>query len=68
MTNQNASYSVYLSNFAVELRREKSDFSGAQLVCSQNSYAKVLQFAEALAHSKEMPLQNYTQFERRYEY
>lgn len=62
-------YSIYLSRFAVELRdQEKGCFGSAELVSSQSSYANGLKFAQDFARNQEMSLQNYAQFEVRYEY
>lgn len=62
-------YSIYLSDFAVELRQKENEKPGSlELVCTQNDYQSILQIAQNLASSKDMPLQNYAQFEIQYEY
>lgn len=62
-------YSVYLSNFAVELRDEENNYFGtARLVCSQRNYIDALDFAQSLACNRSMPLKNYSHFDMRYEY
>lgn len=62
-------YSVYLSNSAVEIRDENDAYFGvARLVCTQRDYANALEYAQNLAQSKEIPLNNYSHFNTSYEY
>lgn len=62
-------YSVYLTEFAVEIRDEEKDCSGsAELVYGHHSYADVLRFAQELAQAKGVTVQNYSHFETLYEY
>ncbi|HEY9877951.1 MAG TPA: hypothetical protein V6D29_05815 [Leptolyngbyaceae cyanobacterium] len=62
-------YSIYLSDFAIELRqKENKKPDSLKLICTQNNYQSILQIAQSLANSKNMPLQNYAQFEIQYEY
>lgn len=69
MLKKTGLYSVYLTNFAVEIRDEGDDYLGsARFVCSHRSYSHTLRFAQDLAHRKDIPLRNYSHFETRYEY
>jgi hypothetical protein len=58
----NAFYSVYLSDLGVELRSGKdSDFGKARFVCSQFNYENILEFALDLAKYKQLPFWDYSQ-------
>lgn len=62
-------FSVYVSEFAVELRDDQGKYFGdGRLVCSQSSYNSLLKFAKKLAHNRTLPLQDYTRAEAQYQY
>lgn len=62
-------FAVYLSDSAVELRENKSDYlGGGRFICSQSNYKSLLKFATNLAIKRHLPLQNHITFETQYEY
>jgi hypothetical protein len=57
----NQSFSLYLSDLAVELQNKQDTYLGkGRFICSQKNYASLLRFAKRLAHSRQVPLKNYT--------
>ncbi len=65
MQNIKSSYSVYLSNLAVELRSSQDhNFGEARFICSQINYRNLLEFAVNLAKHKKIPFSNYVQPEQ----
>jgi hypothetical protein len=62
-------FSVYVSDFAVELRDDQSEYYGnGRFVCSQRSYDSLLKFAKKLACNRKLPLRDYTRAEAQYQY
>lgn len=62
-------FSVYVSDFAVELRDDQSHYFGeGRLICSQRNYISLRKFAKNLALNRAIPLQDYTQSEMQYQY
>lgn len=69
MKNIGRNFSVYLSDFAVELRDDQGEYFGkGRLICSQKNYASLLKFAKKLSSARRVPLQDYTRFEAEYQY
>ncbi|TVP62961.1 MAG: hypothetical protein EA342_18605 [Leptolyngbya sp. LCM1.Bin17] len=62
-------FSVYISDFAVELRDDQSQYFGqGRLICSQHNYENLRKFAKNLALNRAVPLQDYTQSQVQYQY
>ncbi|MGF1569263.1 MAG: hypothetical protein ACFCVD_14540 [Nodosilinea sp.] len=62
-------FSVYVSEFAVEIRDDQSQyFGGGRLVCTQRNYDSLLKFARKLALNRAIPLHDYTRAEAQYQY
>jgi hypothetical protein len=62
-------FSVYVSDFAVELRDDQSQYFGnGRFICSQRSYDSLLKFARKLALNHAVPLHDYTRAEAQYQY
>ncbi|PSN20293.1 hypothetical protein C7271_02910 [filamentous cyanobacterium CCP5] len=62
-------FSVYLSEFAVELRDDQSEYFGdGRLICSQKDYGSLLKFAKRMAFSHQVDLHDYTTSSAEYQY
>ncbi|HIK46093.1 MAG TPA: hypothetical protein IGR64_14600 [Leptolyngbyaceae cyanobacterium M65_K2018_010] len=69
MKTNNRVFSVYVSDFAVELRDDQGEYFGnGRFVCSQRSYDSLLKFAKKWALNRAIPLHDYTQAEAQYQY
>lgn len=62
-------FSVYVSDFAVELRDDGGQYAGdGRLVCSQRNYDSLFKFAKNLSLNRAIPLRDYTRSEAQYQY
>jgi hypothetical protein len=62
-------FSVYVSDFAIELRDDSSEHVGdGRLLCSQRNYDSLFKFAKNLARDRAIPLRDYTRAEAQYQY
>lgn len=62
-------FSVYVSDFAIELRDDGSQYSGdGRLLCRQRNYDSLFKFARNLARNRAIPLQDYTRSGAQYQY
>lgn len=62
-------FSVYVSDFAIELRDDGSRYSGdGRLVCRQRNYDSLFKFAKNMALNRAVPLQDYTRSTAQYQY
>lgn len=69
MTANTRVFSVYVSDFAVELRDDQSQYFGTgRFICSQRGYDSLLKFARKLACNRALPLRDYTRAEAQYQY
>jgi hypothetical protein len=61
MTTATRLFSVYISDVAVELHDDDSQYNGeGRLVCSQRNYDSLVKFAKNLALNRAIPLRDYT--------
>lgn len=69
MQGQKEKFSIYLSELAVELRNDQSEYFGnGRLICRQSNYDSLLRFAKKLAGDHHLPLWNYTHLGIQYQY
>ncbi|MEO0756495.1 MAG: hypothetical protein AAFY78_06435 [Cyanobacteria bacterium J06648_16] len=69
MNHSNTLFSVYQSDYAVELRSGQDPFLGnGQLILTQPNYNRLHQFASSLAQARGLPLWDYAHFDSQYEY
>ena len=62
-------FSVYVSDFAIELRDDGSEYAGdGRLLCSQRNYDSLFKFAKNLARNRAIPLRDYTRAEAQYQH
>jgi hypothetical protein len=62
-------FSVYVSDFAIELRDDGNQYSGdGRLVCRQRNYDSLFKFAKNMALNHAVPLRDYTRSEAQYQY
>lgn len=62
-------FSVYVSDFAIELRDDGNHYAGnGRLVCRQRNYDSLFRFARNLALNRAIPLRDYTRSEAQYQF
>lgn len=62
-------FSVYVSDAAIELRDDGSQYAGqGRLVCRQRNYDSLFKFAKNMALNRAIPLHDYTRAEAQYQY
>jgi hypothetical protein len=55
---QSAMFSVYRTEFAIELHPGCNDRESARLICTQSSYDNAREFCELLAQQTRLPIQD----------
>lgn len=62
-------FSVYVSDFAIELQDDCNEYSGdGRLVCRQRNYDSLFKFAKNMALNYAVPLRDYTRSGAQYQY